>query len=199
MSTDIALGSTPLRVAMTPSTNQTIASLGSTKVVAASGTTDFDRRAARHAGGVFITEAEIARRAPTRTSDLFRSILGILVLDSGGVRQLTSNRTTGSFSAPTINARGLTSSTAARGALPTFVTDSSSSSRVDGRRCVLRIGIDGQLMGPSFTVDEIPVSAVHGVEAYLGAATIPIEYSTVQGDSPCGIVMIWTFGPTRAP
>ena len=33
---------------------------------------------------------------------------------------------------------------------------------------------------------------VRGIELYLGAATLPVEFSSVQPDAPCGIVMIWT-------
>src|SRR5262249_21570470 len=160
-------------------------------------TTDFDRRAARHVGGVFITESEIAKRDPVRTSDLFRTVLGISVRDSSGVLQLVSNRglrasLSGTATTPGTGGRGVANVKGAtpvgRGAPAQFsFVDSSKGPGLDGRNCVLRIGLDGQLMDPSFSVDEVPVGSIRGIEAYVGAANIPIEFSTVQGDASCGI------------
>lgn len=204
--TEIGGASGPLRVAMTPLGTQTIASLGPTKIVATNGTTDFDRRVARHVGGVFITEAEIEKRRPVRTSDLFRALLGVSVRDSDGVQQLVSNRTVQSASTiPTSAGRAVVAPKAGRGAPPATAPsgttdDGARGPSVDGRKCVLRIGVDGQLMDQSFSIDEIPVGAVRGVEAYLGPATIPVEFSTLGPDAPCGIVMVWTRdGRPRAP
>jgi hypothetical protein len=192
---------------MTSESARTVATLGPTKFVASNGTTDFDRRVAKHAGGVFITEADIAKRQPVRTSDLFKSVLGVSTRDSGGVLQLVSSRgVTVSRSPPKPGTPGpsrgtASSSSTARGAPPQSpFDDASRAPSVDGRKCVLRVGLDGQLMDPSFSVDEIPVNSIRGIEAYLGSATIPIEFSTVQPDSPCGIVMIWTRNQSpRAP
>jgi hypothetical protein len=199
----------PLRVAMTSTSAGAIASLGTTKVVASNGTTDFDRRVARHTGGVFITEADIAKRQPVRTSDLFKTLLGVSVRDSGGVLQLVSNRglrasLSGTATTPGTGGRGTANVRSASGTPRTapaqFDFDSARGPTVDGRKCVLRVGLDGMLMDPSFSVDEVPVSSIRGIEAYVGTATIPIEFSAVQPDAPCGIVMIWTRnqGP-RAP
>ncbi|HEV8449771.1 MAG TPA: hypothetical protein VGQ44_23310 [Gemmatimonadaceae bacterium] len=210
LATDATVGASPLRVAMTSTSSGTVATLGPTKVVASNGTTDFDRRAARHVGGVFITEADIAKRQPVRTSDLFKTILGVSVRDSGGVLQLVSNRglrasLSGTATTPGTGGRGVANVKGAppvgRGVPSQFVFDDSSRGpAVDGRKCVLRVGLDGQLMDPSFSVDEVPVGSIRGIEAYVGTATIPIEFSSVQPDAPCGIVMIWTRtqGP-RAP
>ena len=199
--TSIGGPSNPLRVAMTPLGTQTIASLGPTRIVAAHGTTDFDRRVARHSGGVFITEADIEKRRPVHTSDLFRGLLGVSVRDSDGVQQLVSNRgiqsTMTPTSAPATAGRPVVAPNVARGATPPSPTsgatdDGSRAPSVNGKKCVLRIGVDGQLMDEMYSLDEIPVNAVRGVEAYLGPATIPVEFSTIGPQAPCGIVMIWT-------
>jgi hypothetical protein len=202
LTTDAPPAAGPLRVAMTSTSAGTIAALSPTKVVASNGTTDFDRRAARHVGGIFITEADIAKRQPVRTSDLFKTILGVSVRDSSGVLQLVSNRglrasLSGTATTPGTGGRGVANVKGAppvgRGAPSQFTFDDSSRGpAVDGRKCMLRVGLDGQLMDPSFSVDEIPVNSIRGIEAYIGTATIPIEFSTVQPDAPCGIVMIWT-------
>ena len=201
-------GGNPLRIAMTPLGTQTIASLGPTKVLASNGTTDFDRRVARHAGGIFITEADIEKRRPVHASDLFRGLLGVAVRDSDGVQQLVSNRGLRSSispnAGPTTVGRAVVAPTAGRGTLPPTSSgttdDKSRGPGVDGSKCVLRIGVDGQLMDRSFSIDEIPVDAVRGVEAYLGPATIPVEFSMTGPEALCGIVMVWTrTGKQRAP
>jgi hypothetical protein len=198
---DILGTSNQLRVAMTPLGAQTIASLDPTKVVAANGTTEFDRRAAMRSGGVFITEADIEKRQPVRTSDLFHGLLGVSVRDSDGVQQLVSNRGIRSnltpSSTPKTAGRPVTTLPPARGTAPPSAPSSGTDDAprgpsVDGRKCVLRIGVDGQLMDRSFSIDAIPVSAVRGIEAYLGPATIPVEFSSPGPDAPCGIVMVWT-------
>jgi len=48
------------------------------------------------------------------------------------------------------------------------------------------------LMPVDFSVDDIRPNDVKGIEVYLGPATIPAEFSSVQPDAPCGLVMIWT-------
>jgi len=205
LTTDAATFATPLRVAMTAAAASTIAAVGPTKVMAS----DFDRRLARRTGGVFITEADIVKQQPVKTSDLFKTLLGISVRDSGGVLQLVSNRGLrasmsgggGGTPATGRSAGGRGSSAAPGRGVPSQFpfADSTSGPPVDARKCVLRVGLDGHLMDAAFSVDEIPVNSIHGIEAYIGSATIPIEFSTSQSDAPCGIVMIWTRSQARAP
>jgi hypothetical protein len=47
-------------------------------------------------------------------------------------------------------------------------------------------------MPTEFSVDEIRPEDIMGIEIYQGAATMPAEFSSVQHDAPCGLVMIWT-------
>jgi hypothetical protein len=62
----------------------------------------------------------------------------------------------------------------------------------NARLCVLRIGTDGRLMPADFSIDELRPEDVMGIEVYLGAATIPTEFSGVSHDAPCGMIMVWT-------
>jgi hypothetical protein len=66
------------------------------------------------------------------------------------------------------------------------------SPKSDARSCAIRIGVDGRLMPTDFTVDDLRPGDIAAIEAYIGAATIPIEFSSVQHDAPCGILMLWT-------
>lgn len=196
----------PLRVAMTPLT--IVASAGGAS--RAGQAADFERRARRHAGGVFVTEAEIENRRPVRTSDLFRGMVGITVRDSLGILQLVSNRGIQVSLAPTTTttnvAQGSTSPTGTasggRGTLPSTLPSNSASSGISGtgNNCSLRVAVDGLVMNSPFSVDDIPVSVISGIEAYVGAASIPVEFLNTQQDTPCGIVLIWTRNqPPRAP
>jgi hypothetical protein len=138
----------------------------------------FERRARRNTGGTYIRLADIERRKPVRTSDLFRTYPGVRLDDSSGVMQLVSVRSTRQ------------ASPSAR--LQVMGGDTVASRLPVATRCVLRVGTDGHLMPVGFSVDDVRPIDVQGIELYLGAATIPVEFSSVQADSPCGIVMIWT-------
>ena len=168
-------GETPLRVAMMPLRTS---NLLSTVVVRDTARSAFDRRARRNAGGVFMRLEDIEKKKPVRTSDLFRSVPGVSVsADSNGVMQLVSQR-------------------ALRQSVPGSRVSISGNDTIiappgNARRCATRIGVDGRLMPPDFSMDDLRPSDITAIEAYLGAATIPIEFSSVQRDAPCGIVMFW--------
>ena len=171
------VGEYPLRVAMVPAT--TVASTLSPVIVRDSAAkTAFERRARRGSGGKYIRADDIAKQKPVRTSDLFRTFPGVRIDDSSGVRQLVSVRST--RQAPE------QSRTMVLGR-DTIHTPAS-----NALRCVLRIGMDGHLMPTDFSVDDVRPEEVQGIEIYLGAATIPVEFSSVQRDAPCGLVMVWT-------
>jgi hypothetical protein len=167
----------PLRVAMSSAAAATTNTLAAV-VVRDTARSGFDRRARRNSGGAFIRLADIERKKPVRTSDLFRTFPGVRIEDSSGVTVLVSARSTRQNSP---SARKTVSGTDALVSTPGGAT-----------HCVLRIGTDGRLMPSDFSVDDIRPSDVKGIEVYLGPATIPTEFSSVQPDAPCGLVMIWT-------
>jgi hypothetical protein len=165
----------PLRVAMTPI--NAVASTLAPMVVRDTARTSFERRARRNAGGSFIRQADIEKRKPLKMSDLFRSLPGVRIDDSSGVTQLVSIRSTRQTS-PTARAMTIGGETVK---IPSG----------NAERCVLRIGVNGKLMMPGFSIDDVRPEEVAGIEVYLGAATLPTEFSSVQHDAPCGMIMIW--------
>jgi hypothetical protein len=152
----------------------------------ASATSGFDGRAAKHRGGVFFTREEIRKRSPARLSDLFRGLSGIaLSSNNAGKVMLTSTRggrTAMSGTSSTSGVAGMSSSQPGD-ALPTPA--------ITGVGCSVTVGMDGQLMDPSFSIDDVPVSSVHGIEVYTGSARIPVEFGAAN-NSACGVVMVWS-------
>ena len=51
-----------------------------------------------------------------------------------------------------------------------------------GVRCPLAIGLDGQMMDASFSIDDMAVSGVHGIEMYTGSARVPVV-ANVDGEA----------------
>lgn len=126
---------------------------------------DFERRLAHHHGGVFFTRADIERHQPIVTSDLVRLAIGVKVLDSLGVQLFASARGDKVVDGPY------------------------------GRRsvpCIMRVGVDGQIMEWGFDANTVPPSDIYGIEVYQGPASIPREYAGQVTDAYCGLVMIWT-------
>jgi hypothetical protein len=159
-----------LRIALDPS----IATLASV-VIKDSGVTAFERRARRSAGGHFIRLADIERLKPVQTTDLLRTIPGITFTDSGGTMRVLSQRN--------LRRTQQTDGSAIGGAhMPAS----------DAERCAFRVGVDGRLMEADFFVNDIRPADIVAIEVYEGAATIPVEFSSVRRGSPCGLIMIWT-------
>lgn len=126
---------------------------------------DFERRLAHHHGGVFFTRTDIERHQPIVTSDLVRLAIGVKVMDSLGVRLFASARGDKVVDGPY------------------------------GRRsvpCIMRVGVDGQIMEWGFAADNVPPSDIYGIEVYQGPGSIPREYASQVTDAYCGLVMIWT-------
>jgi len=166
----------PLRVAMVSvsAATNTLAAM----VVRDTARSSFERRARRNTGGTYIRLEDIEKKKPERTSDLFRSYPGVRIDDSSGVTQLVSLRS--------VRQRPPTPRKTSVGGETVLLPSTNAG------RCVLRVGTDGRLMPPDYSIDDVRPSDVRGIELYLGAATLPVEFSSVQPDAPCGIVMIWT-------
>lgn len=175
LTTPVAL-ELPLRVAMVSASagTNTLAAM----VVRDTARSSFERRARRNTGGTYIRLEDIEKRKPERTSDLFRSYPGVRIEDSSGVTQLVSLRS--------VRQQPPTSRKTTIGGEAALLPSTNAA------RCVLRVGTDGRLMPPDYSVDNVRPADVRGIELYLGAATLPVEFSSVQPDAPCGIVMIWT-------
>ena len=163
---------------MVPATATVASKLAPVVVHDSAARSAFERRAQRKNGGSFIRAEDIAKRKPVRTSDLFRAYPGVRIDDSSGVTQLVSLRGT--------------RQTQDGGKTVVIGRDTLRAPASNARRCVLRLAMDGHLMPPDFSVDDVRPEEVMGIEIYLGAATIPVEFSNVQQDAPCGIVMVWT-------
>jgi hypothetical protein len=130
----------------------------------------FARRLGQHVGGVFITEAEIARRAPITTSQLFRDVKFVRVGDDG---VLTLGSGMGAVGPPTPPSSPF-----------------SPPKPTSGRCTSMQVFIDGAHVGDGFDVNTVLPMAIRGIEVYRGPATTPPElrsYGTV-----CGTVAIWT-------
>jgi Carboxypeptidase regulatory-like domain/TonB-dependent Receptor Plug Domain len=126
----------------------------------------FERRRQGGNGGRYITRAEIEAQSPTETTDLLRRVMGIQIADSNGV-------------AVVISARG-------------------GKVVLNGRQrvtvpCLLRLGVDGFMKDPGFTINSIPPAEIHGIEIYEGPASIPLQFNeSRRTDAYCGLIMIWT-------
>lgn len=119
--------------------------------------------------GVFITRADIERRRPARTSDLFYNVMGIRVISRGGEPSML------------VSSRDPTSASPRRSATPADA-------------CVMQYYIDGVLIAPGmFSVDDIVPAHIEAIEVFRGASEVPV---TFRGrDAGCGLVAIWTREP----
>ncbi|AHG92944.1 hypothetical protein J421_5409 (plasmid) [Gemmatirosa kalamazoonensis] len=174
---------TPVFVAMAPLGTAAVA-LRATRVTAPAGTAVAER--ARRAGGAYVGEAEIARRGPARTADLFRGVVGITVQDDGGRTRIASSRRVEPRRAGPTRAPSAASADTAGDPLEGLKLPGG------GTACALRVSLDGQLMPDDFSVDDVPVSDVAEIEIYRGAATVPVELSAVRTAAKCGAIVIWT-------
>jgi hypothetical protein len=122
--------------------------------------------------GVFITRAEIERRHPPATADLFQQVMGVRVIpgSNGESTRLVTGRQ--SVSASPLNR------SAASGA------------------CPMQFYVDGIFMTPgTFTVDEITPDMIEAIEVFRGPSEIPARFR--QRETGCGLVVIWTREPPK--
>lgn len=126
----------------------------------------FEQRLARRNGGTFYTREDIEQRRPLTVSDLVRRSPGVRVVDSMGVRLFASSR-------------------------GNKISDSPRSGR-KSVPCIMRVGLDGQVMEWGFAADQVATTEIYGIEVYSGPATVPREYASQVADGYCGLVMIWT-------
>ncbi|MDQ8153721.1 MAG: TonB-dependent receptor [Gemmatimonadota bacterium] len=122
--------------------------------------------------GVFITRAEIERRHPPSTADLFQQVMGVRVIAgaNGESTRLVTGRQ--SVSASPLN-RSLASGA-----------------------CQMQYYVDGIFMTPgTFTVDEVTPDMVEAIEVFRGPSEIPARFR--QRDTACGLVVIWTREPPK--
>ena len=178
----------PLRVAMVPIRSAVATRLTPVRVEAGANSA-FERRARRNAGGHFIRRQQIEQQKPLRTGDLFRTIPGVTLDDSAGIVRLISARGVRQTSMRTLGGQAA----AANGTGAAVIGGDTVTGPMSGaEHCVLRIGLDGRLQDATFSINDIRPEEIQALELYLGVATIPIEFSTVQRNAPCGIVMIWS-------
>jgi hypothetical protein len=161
-SIETTVGEFPLRIAMAPNTPVVASARGATTVRDSIARSGFEQRARRKGSGSFIRAADIAKQQPATISELFRSHPGVRIDDSAGVRQIVSLRT----------------------ARRTPVNST--------RRCVLRLAENGHMMPADFSVDDVRPEDVQGIEVYLEPTSIPVEFSNIRQDAPCGLVLVWT-------
>jgi hypothetical protein len=150
----------------------------------------FERRRLLKPGSVtFMTGEEITKRGTIRLTDALRRAHGVRIVDSQylmGQKLVASSRmelpSGGGFAVRSKPER----SPKYPGSSPNPSPDS------DMRPCILQVAVDGQLKERGFSVDEVSVNEVHGVEVYPGAASMPSEFASTKQDGWCGLVMIWT-------
>lgn len=114
--------------------------------------------------GTYITQAEIERRRPVETEQLFRGIPDMTV-DTAGIIVVNRGR---------ITFRDLQSDS-----VPTY------------DQCVgVQVFVDGAAMPQPFNVDLITPGRIRGIEIYRGPAATPPALRSAK--TVCGTVAIWT-------
>lgn len=67
--------------------------------------------------------------------------------------------------------------------------------RMRGRSCRPLVWLDGVPMpAGEVDLDAFAVSSIHGIEIYLGSTNAPMAYTTGQGRSSCGTILLWSRG-----
>jgi hypothetical protein len=149
----------------------------------------FDRRRLLQQGSVsFFKGEDIVKRGTIRLSDALRRAHGVRIIDSeygDSYKLVVSSRwevpSGGGFLVrqPPRRSSGNANS-------------GSGSNVAELVPCVMQVAIDGHVKERGFSVDEVPVTEVYGIEVYPAASALPAEFGSTKPDGWCGIVMIWT-------
>ena len=150
----------------------------------------FDTRAKRGVGGMYFRRAEIEKMSALQTTDVLRHVNGLTISGNGGGAMVL-----GQVAMQTLERQG-PSVSAAPGKGPNKDVLLRPGTRPSG--CVLRTVLDGHLMHEQFSVNEIPVSDVEGIEVYRSAGLVPAEFATSRAGS-CGLIVIWLKAATSPP
>ena len=149
----------------------------------------FERRRLLKPGSVtFFTGEEITTRGTIRLSDALRRAHGVVIVDDANGDKLVASSRTQLPSGGGFLVRG----TGKRAPSSGSPNGGGASSTAGLAPCVMPVAVDGQLKEKSFSVDEISVSDVHGIEVYPGSGSLPAEFGSIKPDGWCGLVMIWT-------
>lgn len=150
----------------------------------------FERRRLLRQGSVtFITGEEITKRGTIRLSDAIRRAHGVRIVesDNGDNLKLVASSRWQLPSGGGVLVRAPPKRSAVAGTV-----NGGGSSAADLAPCIMQVAVDGHVKERGYSVDEISVSEVHGVEVYPGAASLPGEFGSMKADGWCGLVIIWT-------
>ena len=157
----------------------------------------FERRRLLKPGSVtFFTGEEITKRGTIRLSDALRRAHGVIIVDgeSTGWPRGNGDKLVASSRMLLPSGGGFLVRSVAKRPVAGHVgyADGGASATAGLAPCIMPIAVDGHLKEKSFAIDEIPVTDVHGIEVYPGAASLPAEFGSMKPDGWCGLVMIWT-------
>lgn len=126
---------------------------------------DFEMRLKRGEASAVVTAAQIDKRNPVWLSTMLRGMPGLKIADSLGNKVA-------------ISTRGMK---LARSGKEIGLVD-----------CVYRISLDGVVLPPLSSIDQIIPKDVYGVEIFNGPSRIPPNMGGMRQDSWCGLIAIWT-------
>jgi hypothetical protein len=130
--------------------------------------TGFDRRRRNSGGGHFITDADIERSRSSSTSQILRTVPGVSVNTRG---EVVVERGAMTLKGPPCNTAivfvdGVAIPTEKKAFTSEFDDDT------------------------GFSVDQVPIQFIRGIEVYAGPAATPVELRSSR--TVCGTVAIWT-------
>lgn len=150
----------------------------------------FESRARRKSGGSYFRRTDIEGIGATQSADVVRRVSGLTLVDSAGVLLAFAPRSAQMSSTRMTNGRApIVRRTSASDTTADDVTRPATSSP---RGCELRVSLDGRLMEPGFSVNDVPIADVEAIEVYRGPGVIPVDVTGGRGASaPCGVIAIW--------